>query len=396
MPRVAVLFAGQIRSFKSCWPSIYKHIILNFEPDVDIFMHLWEFGSDTTEYNKDGNFLTKFKLQNDECSKEYVIEKSHPTKIVCDKWTTQWEDKIMKDCNGYEIINGMSEHDKNYAVSCMCMYYKIMLAYDLMDEYAKENNVNYDLIIRARLDFKWFEDVPRLFELDDNQLGIVNDNYARHNCNDKFFMGNKKVMNEFCHLPFELYKIWCLKCISPFEGQEVNKWKIKNMNLSLVRFGSQETYEKYVGSKRISIKNKTYIVNNCLTELGCLMCEIFLGELGICILGTSKVKNEKFLKILSAYDHFKYNEKIESIDSTISRVVYVNGSEGIENIGISTRLTEYIGLESNLPESLKTTHIKQKIFIEDDLKDVNCLRKICNKIYQKKSIGVTKVSSNGL
>lgn len=396
MPRVAVLFSGQIRSFKSCWPSIYKHVILNFEPNVDVFMHLWEFGSDTTEYNKDGKFLTKFKIQNDECSKDYVIEKSCPTRIVCDKWSTEWEDKIMKQCNGYDIIKDMTERDRNYAVSCICMYYKIMMAYNLMEDYAKENSVEYDLIIRARLDFRWFEDVPQLLELGDSELCIVNDDYARHSCNDKFFMGNKRVMYEMCHLYFELYDIWKSNCLKLFEGQEVNKWKINSMGLSLTRYGSEETYRKYLGSKRIKYRNKTYIVNNCLSDVGFLMCEILLGELGISILGTSSVKNDKYLKILNKYDHFKYSEKIESYSSDVSRIVYVNGSEGIEKLTISHRLTEYIGFESNLPELLKNTHIKQKIFIEDDLKDVNCLRKICHKIYQKKSIGTTKVSKDGL
>jgi len=390
--KVAVIFAGQIRSFKTCWPSIYKHVIVPFEPHVDVFMHLWEFGEDVSEYREEGNYLTQFKIQNDECSKEYVIEKCDKILkgFVCDKWSKEWENKIMEECRGYEIIENMNEHDRNYAVSCICMYYKIMLSNNLRLEYQKENNNEYDLVIRARLDFKWSENVP-FMNLKNNQIAFVNDNYAKHNCNDKFFMGTPNVIDTVCQLPYELYDIWNEKRVRIFEGQEVNKWKLKSMGLELIKFGSLGTYEKFVGRHRVSFKHKYYAVNNCLSDLGFTICEILMDNLGIGVVGINKTniceENErKNLKILKKFENFEFVNEIQSTEK-ITRFIYINSIDGFENIDVSSRMTEYVGTQKNLPLKLKNSSVKQRIYVEENIGDIEIIKNICHKIYQKKSIG---------
>ena len=391
MPRrVAVLFPGQIRSFATCWPSIYKHVIAPFENDgcqVDLFMHLWEYGTNLTEYKQDEAYLTQFKLQNDECSKKYVMEKANPTVMVCDKWSPEWERKIMEDCRGYEMIKDMDEKGRNYAVSCCGMYYKIMLANKLKIDYELEHNFKYDLVIRARLDFKWHEDVPLMYEIKDHQIAFVADKYARHGCNDKFFMGTSSMMDEMTLLPMHLYDLWKSKALPLFEGQEVHKWMIKKMKLEIIKFGSLATYDKYLASKRTIYKEKDYLVNNCLSDLGFQLCEYFLGELGIGITGISVGNNDMRLKILSNYEHFKLVNIVDNYDG-FNRIVYVNGNEGLEYAAVSKRISEYIGMEEHFPEMMKQSEFKQCLFVEDhELNTVEAVKKACTKIYQKQSVG---------
>ena len=393
MPRrVAVLFPGQIRSFATCWPSIYKHVIAPFENDgcqVDLFMHLWEYGTSLAEYKQDEAYLTQFKLQNDECTKEYVMEKAKPIKMVCDKWTPEWERKIMEDCRGFEIIEKMDEKGRNYAVSCCGMYYKIMLANKLKIDYELEHNFKYDLVIRARLDFKWNEDVPLIYDMEDNQIAFVADKYARHGCNDKFFMGTSAMMDEMTLLPMHLYDIWESKALPLFEGQEVHKWMIKKMQLEIIKFGSLTTYDKYLASKRNIYKEKEYVVNNCLSDIGFQLCEYFLGELGIGITGIGVAKDDVRLRILSSYEHFKMVNDVENYNG-FTRIIYVNGNEGMENAALSKRVSEYIGLEENFPESMKQADFKQCIFVgSTGLNSKEAVKKVCTKIYQKQSVGRT-------
>ena len=354
-------------------------------------MHLWEFGQDVSEYRKEGNYLTQFKIQNDECSVDYIKEKCGKCLkgFVCDKWSKEWENKIMEECRGFEIIENMNEHDRNYAVSCICMYYKIMLSNNLRIEYQRSNNNEYDLVIRARLDFKWSQNVP-FMNLGNNQIAFVNDNYAKHDCNDKFFMGTPSVIDAICKLPYELYSIWSEKRVRIFEGQEVNKWKLKNMNLELIKFGSLTTYEKFVGRHRVVFKNKYYAVNNCLSDLGFVICEMLMDNLGIgvfgiysCALGENKQKN---LNMLKKYENFNFVEKIEDTEK-ITRFIYVNTISGFEDISISPRMSEYVGTQQNLPLKLKNESVKQRIYLEDNIPNFEIVKNICHKIYQKKSIG---------
>ena len=390
--RIAVLFPGQIRSFATCWPSIYKHVIASFENDgveVDLFMHLWEYGTSLAEYKEDEAYLTQFKLQNDECSKEYIMEKAKPIKMVCDKWTPEWEHKIMEDCRGYEIIEKMDEKGRNYAVSCCGMYYKIMLANKLKIDYELEHNFKYDLVIRARLDFKWHEDVPLIYDMEDNQIAFVADKYARHGCNDKFFMGTSAMMDEMTLLPMHLYDIWESKALPLFEGQEVHKCMIKKMKLEIIKFGSLTTYDKYLASKRNIYKEKDYLLNNCLSDIGFQLCEYFLGELGIGITGIGVAKDDVRLRILSSYEHFKLVNMVENYNG-FTRIIYVNGNEGMENAALSKRVSEYIGLEENFPESMKQADFKQYIFVgSNGLNSKEAVKKVCTKIYQKQSVGRT-------
>jgi len=390
MTRVAVVFSGQIRSFKSCYPSIYKYVISQYEPKVDIFMHLWEYGNDISEYKEKNKFITQFKLQNDECSKEYVIEKAQPTKIVCDKWSKGWEQKIMNDLGGYDIIKNMNEKEKNYAVSCMCMYYKIMLANKLKIDYEVDYGFKYDLVIRVRLDFKWNEQInfnlQDIQDLLDSQIVIINDNYAKHNCNDKFFMTTSSTMDDFCNIPFFIYDIWKNKEVPLLEGQEVNKWMIKKLELQVIKIGSNNTYEKYLGSKRITYKDKTYLLNNCTSQLGFLMCEHFLN-MGIRIHGiidnidNMTFEEEKKLNILYKYELFSPFYKEQEDYNIYSRVICIDNINHLKNHVLSRRISVFIGNE--LPENITLNQLKQHIII----KNINKISDLCLKIYQKQSTG---------
>ena len=55
--KIAICFSGGIRSFLTCYPSIYKNVVQPL--NADIFMHLWEFGRDITEHTLNEKYLRK-------------------------------------------------------------------------------------------------------------------------------------------------------------------------------------------------------------------------------------------------------------------------------------------------------------------------------------------------
>ena len=83
--KIAICFSGAIRSFKYCYPSIYKYLI---EPlNADIFLHAWSI----TEI--DNTQEVKYKFSKDCCTNDYVIEKLCPKKYVIDEYNSSWEKK---------------------------------------------------------------------------------------------------------------------------------------------------------------------------------------------------------------------------------------------------------------------------------------------------------------
>ena len=162
---------------------------------------------------------------------------------------------------------------------------------------------------------------------------------------------------------------------------------IKKMKLEIIKFGSLTTYDKYLASKRNIYKEKEYIVNNCLSDLGFQLCEYFLGEMGIGITGLSVGSDDKKLKMLSMYEHFKLATTVENYDG-YTRIIYVNGDEKLEYAAVSKRISEYIGMEEHFPDLMKQSDFKQCIFVEDhELNTKEAVKKACTKIYQKQSVG---------
>ena len=123
--KIAICFSGAIRSFLTCYPSIYQNIIQPL--NADIFFHMWSFGEDINKHKDNSEYLSHFKLQNDECNMKYVIDKTNPIQYVIENYNNEWEKKIINECNGTDIIESMSQRDKNYAISAMSMYFKIFM-----------------------------------------------------------------------------------------------------------------------------------------------------------------------------------------------------------------------------------------------------------------------------
>ena len=92
--KIAICFSGGIRSFKTCYPSIYKYLLQPLHPDI--FIHAWSYGRDMQKYKKDKNIDVTYKIQPDECKSEFVIDKLQPKKFVIDVYNAKWERKIMK------------------------------------------------------------------------------------------------------------------------------------------------------------------------------------------------------------------------------------------------------------------------------------------------------------
>ena len=278
--KIAICFSGAIRSFKYCWPSIYKNLV---EPlKADIFLHTWKIN------RIDSKLDVKFKFTKDLCSDAYVIEKLKPIKYIIEKYDPEMESKIIELCKmknaDFSIIPkkyrkmGQSDKDcyKKYAHNAMGMYYKIMKCNELKKLYESEMGFKYDVVIRARLDFIWERkmNLDNFGGLKDGDIVILKDSYVSKGCltNDRFFYGNSQTMDKFCELFGKIRRFYD-NGIS-VQGSDLFEYYLKKkFNYGLI--GNRNYYYKFNNVWNIKNENKKVFIE-ISNELDLLICEYFL------------------------------------------------------------------------------------------------------------------------
>lgn len=254
--KIAICFSGSIRDFPTCLPSLKRYVLNNL--NADIYLHLWEM-NDISELDTD----VRFKWREDACESTYVIEKLKPISYVINKYTKFWEEKIIRK-SGIDLSKLINEKLKSYAINACSMYYKIYKCFRLMEKHAIKNNIEYDIIIRARLDFIWEDSIlPTFFDNTQNTIYLIKDRYATHSkiiANDKFFAGNFIDMKKMCHLFWKIREYQ--NNLQVLEGQTLNEYHIKTMGFSVTWIGNKYTYYKCMGRHRIKNNNKFILVGN--------------------------------------------------------------------------------------------------------------------------------------
>lgn len=301
--KIAICFSGAIRAFNTCFPSVYLHFLQNFK--ADIFVHMWHI----KEVDKKLDVSFKMRSSGEEENLiEDFIGKLKPKKYVIDEYNSDWEKKIVSGI-GMENIN-FPEGKKNYAYNAMGMYYKIFMANELRKEYEKENNVKYDFVFRARLDYI-FEDFLLMQDISpimDNMVYLVKDRYATNSkkkTNDKFFGGTPAVIDIMCNIYNDIPKYY--QAGYDIEGQTLLENQIILNHFDVKMIGHQFTYYKCQGRHEMVVRNK-YIVYPALdTNIDFTIAYNFLS-MGYKVY--AKKIRKIFKNILEKFKNFFEDEKI--------------------------------------------------------------------------------------
>lgn len=255
--KIAICFSGAIRSFDECISSTMKYLISNFD-NPDIFLHMWTFNeTNSTDINYN------FKWRKDTSSIDNILSVLNPKKYVIEEYSNLSEELIKKssmvDMNLFD-----TDDKKNYGFNCCSMYWKILKSFELAEEYMVENNFEYDLIIRARLDFIWEDYIHQSDFVNpfNDVIYLIKDRYAtcsRLNTNDKFFAGNYLTMKKMCNV------FNCLKKYQDgganIEGQTINELHIKQLALNVKWIGHANTYYKFMGRHKTTNNKIKLLVN---------------------------------------------------------------------------------------------------------------------------------------
>jgi hypothetical protein len=186
---------------------------------------------------------------NQKSSEHNLVSQRHRYNVSAPNKFIQLSDAILQAYSKIEDPEKKSQY-MNYAVNSMGMYYKIMMANRLKENWSIRKNVKFDYTIRMRPDFYWNEPIPaKVFEnITDQDIVLVYDNYCTHakwEGNDKFFGGTSAMMNKYCNLYREFAGFFSANV--RIEGQELARAMIKKLQLKIKFFGHEGTYSKCAG-----------------------------------------------------------------------------------------------------------------------------------------------------
>jgi len=242
--KIALLLSGHIRK-----NSIYNNIssALN-RYDTDIFIHTWDnFGLKGTETNVNDH--------TNESEIEKEIQKFNNVKSF-----------IIE--NNKQLINGMEKRSGYFNFSSpepfiKSQLYSINKSYELMNNYSKENNINYDIVFKFRFDcdiFYFNLKKHTINNIKNNNIIFTSNNDCNHShmdygtscwaCDnmyykyglkhvhifehtnvicDLFAYGNQKSMESYCNL-YNVYD----ELISEFEEENKKQLEKHSSNLKLI------------------------------------------------------------------------------------------------------------------------------------------------------------------
>ena len=205
--RIAICFYGQPRKYKEV---LSQWEVLISELNADVFIHTWH-GQDRGKNQIDVNELIK-----DFNPKE--IKVSNPHKFI---------ELIPTDF----IYENQSYHAINQS-------YSISNCFKIMNNYSNSFNIQYDLIIKCRMDIN-LHNIINVIEFiksqnKNNNLYVAGNHWQHHmEFDDNIMIGNKELMNQIS-LNFFDYTIDIIKKTKLIPGGEQNifRYVIQNQLLS--------------------------------------------------------------------------------------------------------------------------------------------------------------------
>lgn len=220
---VAICFSGKLNK-----SNINKNFIEKIKgySNLDAFIHLWsnETNKDLLESFKPKKFLfeTQKNFGNDALllmeplSKIKNLYYSDYYNSQTGKWSWDLNKKPISDRIFYgKSINKEIKNDKEYAKNVhdfgfglLSQFYSRLLSNEFKNFYQLQNNVTYDLVIRARLD-TYIENEIDLTKLDKNKLTTFYSPRFYNNIwaiNDLFAISNSENMDVYCSLYFHLHQ----------------------------------------------------------------------------------------------------------------------------------------------------------------------------------------------
>ena len=191
--KIAILLSGQLRNIKDGYNYIHTNLMSGY--DCDVFFHAWYDKKD-----EDSKFSRWWDGKLKKGDNENVIGLYKPKDYLI-------ENQIQFDKKNYDA----SQFEGDYRIfATLSMFYSIKKCNDIKNEYAKKNNIKYDVVVRVRFDFAIMTKI--IYEEFDYNNHIFFKDDCKHEptvcMNDHFAFGSEKNMNTYCNTYDEIDNLY--------------------------------------------------------------------------------------------------------------------------------------------------------------------------------------------
>ena len=199
--KVALCLSGQARSFDKAFPFVKKNLL--DKHDVTVFFHTWN-TVDETEilrlYTNSQLWLTE-PPQEPDLSKYTRVPPPQPN------WKV-----------------------KDPALSTWAQFYSLNKANTLKIKYEREFGMNFDWVIRSRLDFALNTEIP-FEDLDNSKLYIPNCRMTpnRDFGNDQFAVSSSRNMDKYCNVFNRIDEFYDVGVTMIGEDMMSMNWKVSDL-----------------------------------------------------------------------------------------------------------------------------------------------------------------------
>ena len=227
--KIALCFAGQPRDIDIIHPIMNQAVMEGH--DVDVFVHTWWNVDDLSHNSVIPDRVHKTFSSS---ALDQIEELYSPKKMMVEKpktWNRVYEftDKQYEEGHGWvKDVEGGIEVGKKYLFNMTnSMFYSIMMSNLLKEQYAVENDIEYDYVVRFRFDF-----APHGI-INFDGLNLKDDEILCHSTglpygmpHDWFAIGKTEPMNVYCGIYNHLNGI--IKQSIEIDGWWCNELHIKH------------------------------------------------------------------------------------------------------------------------------------------------------------------------
>jgi len=218
--KIALLLSGHYRTFERNYESLKKYLLNLY--DIDIFIYTWDdYGFWTPDENESGGVYKTINI-----SPDFIRNVVKPKKYKIEKMEDHLQ--TIKDLSK-KVINKRYHFVR--PINITGLWYTLHQCDLLRREYEKENNLEYDIIIRGRFDILYSKpiNIDRTFTICTDVWGPLRD----EGYGDVFFYGSNEDMtiitnmilhfDEVGQIPFDshsAFRYWVNKHIMNITSRE--------------------------------------------------------------------------------------------------------------------------------------------------------------------------------
>jgi len=231
MGKIALLFSGHLRSLNLAIPDWKSKHPEFYDPTItDVFCHTWNGGNRTAWENANKERILSTDLFNVDDLKQHMNVVSYD----------------VEDYDSSPV--GEITKQNNYIGTNFSIAYGTKRAYEIFKKYSDDNNKNYDIVIKTRVDTffgKFPPSSPQPLPLQNLILKLKEDptkilipyfeNCDHGGINDQILIGSKSSMSSICCLYFDWLKNNFHK-IQHWHIETNNGRFVNDYNLNIERF----------------------------------------------------------------------------------------------------------------------------------------------------------------